>query len=213
MRSSFFKKSIFLSLLGHLTVFGLFSFSFGSKLPAANYANISFWGGILNSYDLSLASNKIAARQSVLDAFMKVPRITSAASAEKKENSDQLLSIAYLKPYAFLALNNEKQIFSHDLSVGSIPKKRKESVVTFYPELPYYFGLYFKDMQVAHIELEYNVSSGNKKNITLRRKISSGNLEADLLSMRYIGHYLSIQRERFVPNKWRAVKIELGQKK
>jgi len=46
--------------------------------------------------------------------------------------------------------------------------------------------------------------------ISLRRKISSGNLEADLLSMRYIGHYLFIQQEGFASNVWQTVKIEFS---
>ena len=38
----------------------------------------------------------------------------------------------------------------------------------------------------------------------------SGNLEADLLSMRYINHYLSVQQQMFPVNKWQVVKIELS---
>jgi len=46
----------------------------------------------------------------------------------------------------------------------------------------------------------------------IKRKISSGNLEVDLLTMRYIGHYLFIQQKRFTPNNWQTVKIDLSEK-
>jgi hypothetical protein len=83
----------------------------------------------------------------------------------------------------------------------------------FYPRLPEHFLLFFKDRQVVHIELMYNVAPRYKTNvITLKRKISSGNLEADLLSMRYIEHYLFIGQTKFVKNKWQTVKIDLSAK-
>jgi hypothetical protein len=55
------------------------------------------------------------------------------------------------------------------------------------------------------------VISGDKRNsILVKRRISSGNLEADLLSMRYISRYLFMQQRGFVPNKWQTVKIDLS---
>jgi predicted transcriptional regulator len=83
----------------------------------------------------------------------------------------------------------------------------------FYPQLPYYFQIYFKDRQRARIELMFNVVDQDNKNIVMvKRKISSGNLEADLLSMRYIGHYLSIQQAGLPKNNWQSIKIELSAK-
>ena len=73
--------------------------------------------------------------------------------------------------------------------------------------------LYFKDRQLAHIELAFNIISGQKINpVVVKRKISSGNLEADLLSMRYISHYLYIQQAAFPSDVWQEVKIELSPK-
>ena len=82
-----------------------------------------------------------------------------------------------------------------------------------HPLLPHDFALYFKDRQIAHVELEFNfVSSRQPAVAVIKRKISSGNLEVDLLSMRYIGHYLFIQQTKFAPNSWRTVKIDLSAK-
>ncbi|MGE5197021.1 MAG: hypothetical protein ACM3IL_00745, partial [Deltaproteobacteria bacterium] len=73
--------------------------------------------------------------------------------------------------------------------------------------------LYFKDRQAAHIELMFNVLPDGKSNsMDIKRKISSGNLEVDLLTMRYLSHYLFIQQAGFPANKWQTVKIELSPK-
>lgn len=86
-----------------------------------------------------------------------------------------------------------------------------EPAFTLHPLLPYRFDLYFKDRQQVHIELEFSVTRSDSRNfVSLRRKISSGNLEADLLSMRYIGHYLFIQQARFSAGVWQPVKIEFS---
>jgi len=94
-----------------------------------------------------------------------------------------------------------------------IPPKRKDSVIIFHPQLPYDFLLYFKDRQEVHIELLFKISRDlEDRSIVIKRKISSGNLEADLLAMRYIDHYLFLQQARLPLDSWRAVKIDLGLK-
>jgi len=101
--------------------------------------------------------------------------------------------------------------FTRELTPISLMSGRKESAIMFYPRLPYHFALYFKDRQTVHIELAFAVISGDKRNsILVKRRISSGNLEADLLSMRYISRYLFMQQRGFVPNKWQTVKIDLS---
>lgn len=83
----------------------------------------------------------------------------------------------------------------------------------FYPRLPHYFNLYFRHRQAAHIELMFNISaSATASSIIIKRKISSGNLEVDLLSIRYIGNYLFIEQSRFPHNTWQTVKIDLSTK-
>ena len=51
MRKSLFKKSFFLSLIGHITVFSLFNLSFGYKLPYFSYQEVNFWGDFLQKHD------------------------------------------------------------------------------------------------------------------------------------------------------------------
>jgi hypothetical protein len=106
-----------------------------------------------------------------------------------------------------------KKHFIFQSAPPSLPIRKKEAVIMFYPQLPYNFLIYFQDRQLVHIELMYNIISRDSANsIIIKRKISSGNLEVDLLSMRYIGHYLFIQQDAFAPNIWQTVKIDLSTK-
>jgi len=110
------------------------------------------------------------------------------------------------KPQVEISSNLSHEPVKSQPVISYFPVMR-EPVFTLHPLLPYQFDLYFKDRQQVHIELEFCVTRSNNRNfISLRRKISSGNLEADLLSMRYIGHYLFIQQEGFASNVWQTVK-------
>ncbi len=201
--SGFFKKALFISLLGHITVFTVFSFSFGPRIPKANFSNISFLGAILPNLDLtpSLYTRTLIRKPDTL-VLDKVSRESTLVSRE------------YLKPPVILAFNTEKKLFAQqDLMLSWVAAKRKEPAIMFYPKLPYHFALYFRDRQSVHIELEFKIiSSAGRNTAVIKRKISSGNLEADLLSMRYIGHYLFIQQAGQVTNKWQTVKIDLSAK-
>lgn len=225
MITSIFKKSVFISLLGHLAVFSIIGFSFGVRIPKVNFVNVYFWGKILRSSDLTppflgltnsikgragLTSARYSQSIDIKDAFI---RKQNTLLLDKTNKRSLLVFNNYLKPQANLAFNEEK-IISTQKSIWGLPiLKRKEPVIMFYPPLPYQVSLYFKDRQVVHIELMFNViSSGKNNSIVIKRKISSGNLEADLLSMRYISRYLFIQQAGFTPNNWQAVKIDLSTK-
>jgi len=118
----------------------------------------------------------------------------------------------YFKPQVTLIFNSDKLLFREKPAQKPQVLARKESVIMFYPLLPAYFSLYFQDRQIAHIELLFNVTTTGKASpsVIIKRKISSGNLEADLLTMRYIGRYLFIQKTLFMPDNWHTVKIDLS---
>ena len=206
MTNSILRQAIVISLLGHITLFGMFSLSFGPKIPEVNFARVCFWGAIFRSPDLMNNRN--------FDIGYKTGRLTgkSEISVLDKINRENLLgSRDYLKPPVSLTFNQEKIVFTRESMPISLMSGRKESAIMFYPRLPYHFALYFKDRQTVHIELAFAVISGDKRNsILVKRRISSGNLEADLLSMRYISRYLFMQQRGFVPNKWQIVKIDLS---
>lgn len=204
--SEIFKKTIIVSLLGHITVFSIFSFTFGTRILKADYANVSFLGAVLRNADLSSRSFSSPAGLT----FNVKPK-TLALDRENKGYT--LVLHQYFKPSISLPVNEEKIIFMPKRKSISFFQKKKEPIIMLYPQLPYHFLIYFKNRQRVHIELMYNIiSSAMTNTILIKRKISSGNLEADLLSMRYISHYLFIQQARFTPNKWQTVKIDLSAK-
>jgi len=203
------KNTIIISLLGHLSIFLLFSFTFGKIIPKIDYSPLIFWGQILPRADFNIYKNNTLNKNRIFDNKPD----TSMLDRAKAEKSS--LFVDNLKPQVRVFFNNEeKPLLLHTaLPRLNIPK-RKESVIMFYPLLPYQLQLYFKDRQQVHIELMFNIIPGREKNsILIKRKISSGNLEADLLSARYISHYLFIQQARFQPNIWQTVKIDLSTQK
>jgi len=211
MITPFFRKTIIISLAGHITAFSFLTFSFGRQPFNLGHTKVAFWGGFLQPYDF-IPKSQTHVKENIIKEASFVQSLT--LPAQKKIDSGSQINPISLKPQTLLAAGTNKSTFIADAAGSLLPPKKKESVVMLYPQLPYHFNLYFKDRQVVHIELEYSVISKDKINtLALKRKISSGNLEADLLCMRYLNLYLSMQQDRLMPNKWHTVKIELEPKK
>jgi len=212
------KKSICLSLLGHIALFSIFSFSFGQRVPRSNYPEVSFWGGVLRTADLRPYPNAGLPDSLALHNRGIKEIITGKPGMEpvKGVNDVELESLFYghyLKPAVLIETIPDKAIPVQEDATYSRWHKKDVPAIMFYPSLPPHLLLYFKDRQLAHIELAFNISRGRKINpVVIKRKISSGNLEVDLLSMRYISHYLFIQQAAFPSNTWQTVKIELSSK-
>lgn len=208
MMKSLFRNTMFISILGHVTVFSLFAFSFGNIMPKSNFAHVYSFGTILGKYDLIPCSPTVTTN---VKRDFKTGFKTTPINNPKEEYP--LVSEYYLKPQVRLSINEEKLAVTQKLAQAPFIKKRKEQVIVFHPHLPYHFLLFFKDRQAVHIELMFNIeTSGGTNSISIKRKISSGNLEADLLSMRYISHYLFLQQTRFTADNWQTVKIDLSTK-
>lgn len=205
-------KSIFISLLGHLAVFSVFNISFGGKLVKADYGSIDFRGAIFTRLELLNS----------LQQKVYIENLNPPAGSRKSNSSivpwpadnykaamDSLRISEFNKPRVQVVFNKEKMIYA---GLNKPPEFLKHKpAIMFYPRLPYYFNLYFKDRQIAHIELLFNILPKDSTDaVIIKRKISSGNLEADLLSIRYISQYLFMQKTRFIPNIWQTVKIELS---
>lgn len=207
MKNPVFKKTLIFSLLGHITLFGIFSLSFGNRIPNANYVSVNFWGEA-GKIELSNSPNTII--RGIRELFIKVPEAPKLEAVTKDKD---LLASYYMKPASCVSIIPKKETFIKKAGDFLYLARRKEPAIIFHPLLPYDFTLYFKDRQVAHVELMFNIASiGERTSPVIKRKISSGNLEVDLLSMRYIGHYLFIQQANFTPNSWLTVKIDLSAK-
>jgi hypothetical protein len=206
MIKAILKNTLIISSLGHLMVFGLFSFSFNQNSLGNRDPALVFWGQILPKAALDFQPPFQPSGPGIspkLDTVL--PQKTSPESA---------LSLNYsLKPGVELPFSIEKPAFVPPDIIPEVFLPQKDSPIMFHPLLPYQLQLYFKDRQAVHIELMFNiVSLGGKNSILVKRKISSGNLEADLLSSRYIKHYLFIQQARFPRDSWQTVKIDLSPK-
>lgn len=199
------RKSLLISLAGHIAVFSIIGFSFGVKMPTLGFRGVNFWGRVLLNSDLSNAPGPGIGK-------LKILREKDAGRILEYAGKEYFLSQGiYLKPQAGLMLNEDKLTFQGLPFAGLAGLKAKEPVIMFYPRLPYGASLYFKDRQVVHIELAFNIATSAKYNsIAVKRVISSGNLEVDLLSARYISRYLFIQRRGFNPDNWHTVKIDLS---
>jgi hypothetical protein len=189
-------------------LFNLFSFSFGKMMLKTEYAPLTFLGQILPQYELSPPQNNI---RKFVRKFIAKPN----TSVLDKLNHESQEAFTYnIKPASTIAFDSEKPVLLYKVTPELIAPERKEPSIMFHPLLPYQLQLYFKDRQVVHIELEFNIIPRGQKNaILIKRRVSSGNLEADLLSARYISRYLFIQQARFLPNNWQTVKIDLSTKR
>lgn len=234
MKNPVLKKTIFISLLGHITVFSIFGFSFGNRIPTVEYASVSFWGQFLHNSQVSQPiTTGLGLRKSVSRYYLNAVRDnTDSNNHTMVSNGTNTVLYNAVKPPFTLAFNREKEAFTpletmwsqeeNKMSLtGFIEKfkppllssRRQEPTIIFHPLLPYGFTLYFKDRQVAHVELMFKMLPiGTGNSILIKRKISSGNLEVDLLTLRYIGHYLFIHKTCLFPNNWQTVKIDLSAK-
>ncbi len=114
------------------------------------------------------------------------------------------------KPSHAVSAYPGKSLFEVPTAFGA-PRKRKDSSIMFYPLLPYQFEMFFKDRQAANIRISFrSVSVGSRDFLEVKRSVSSGNLDADLLSLRYMYNYLAMQNAAFVPDVWQSVSIELS---
>jgi hypothetical protein len=195
------RKTFFLVLLGHLVIFSLFSLSFGPGAFKVNYAEIASFGSILQNYDLI--------QQHLPERFKEV-RLDIPQQLHQTFSQPQVPTQVYVKPQAEATFTVEKPVYIPNSQLFYSAKPKKESSIMFYPSLPYHFLLYFKDRHTVHIELEFKISSQQPNPIIIQRKISSGNLEADLLVMRHIEHYLFVHPASTTPDKWQSVEIDLS---
>jgi len=110
------------------------------------------------------------------------------------------------KPLLVNLIDNKIAYFK---SVPLFKIEKAASSIMFSPPMPYHFLLYFKDRQTAYMEVAFYISPEGKI-VGVKRKISSGNPEVDLLIMRNFTHFLNLCKSNFALGSWRTVKINLS---
>lgn len=208
MSSPVFRRALCLSLAGHLCVGVLFSFSFGRRLPMAGSTPVAFWGQFLLPSEL--VPKQLVMPPSFQQAFFSRPIVSHFVSYARPAQGI-LLPQACFKPPTPVAFPIEKRVYTQAMPTPAPLVSQRQSVLLLHPQLPYQFSLYFRDRQIAHIALACTVAAPSGRQVVMvRRTISSGNLEADLLAMRSIERYLLMQQGRLTAGLWQTVKIELS---
>ncbi|MFA5118054.1 MAG: hypothetical protein WC695_04270 [Candidatus Omnitrophota bacterium] len=200
-------RTVAISFLSHIALFGLFSFSFGTRMPDTWRPDVSFLGSILLPTDVAIPGNH--PQTGIIESIFS----KKTASGFLKAQPGSFLTQPAYEPKPALAhqLSLKKCSFSYHAAAKTGRHILKDHDIMFYPLLPQHFMLYFQDRQSAHMELLCKAGKVQKpSSIIIKRKVSSGNLEVDLLTMRYIGHYLFIQQRHFIEDTWQTIKIDLS---
>jgi hypothetical protein len=199
------RNIVVVSLGLHVSALWMFGFSFpGQALPQAG--RIVFLGNILPQKVFLPAVGSCDIRR-----FVRQPPLSHLPAALPARAQERPVPYAGERVKPAVTMERPMPYFPAFAAAGERPAQGAPSVLTFHPLLPYELQLYFKDWEAVHIELMFNiVSEKGKDYIVVKRRISSGNLDADLLCSRYISHYLFIQRSGFAENKWQSVKIDLS---
>lgn len=191
-----------LSTIAHAAVLSWFGVTFnGSYAAGTRHPPIVVWGRMLRSAPGTQAQAGVRrpAEAGRVEGLPRPERVFNGPGSQQPR-----------KPARFEAVLSAKRSFSYAAAPEGVYRKR-DSVVMIHPLLPFQLQMYFKDRQSVHIELMFRIIvTGSRRQVLVRRKISSGNLDADLLCARYLGHYLFIEQARFVPNTWQTVRIDLS---
>jgi len=193
----------------HLACFGIFQPTFGHPLQKVNFSQFSFLGPILKTGDFSFIDH-YRSWAPTTNIGKDLRHLRSNLSIKKGEVDFLTFKTPALKPCLSVASGKKTPPIS-EVTPDILPRPRKEPTIVFHPPLPYSFLLYFQDRQVAHIEFMFYISE-NGKITSLKRKISSGNLDADLLSLRYIAHCLNLIEGKYPAQTWQKVEIDLARK-
>jgi len=198
--------AVIISLVCHTIIFGNVGLIFGDKIARNTFklTKIFFLGPILQESDYNTETDSRPG-----DYVSKLnTRIMIGPVKARPEQLDDFGRSAEVinKPVVFASANSKTAYFK---PAGAFESRKPGSSIMFYPNMPYHFMLYFKDRQTAHMEVTFYVSDQGR--ITgLKRRVSSGNPEVDLLIMRNLTYFLNLCKSNLSSNSWETVKIDLS---
>lgn len=212
------KKPLFVSLFVHLFLFSIVSVSLNPPGYSRHGISLSYLGTSVSPGSYTHAPVHASTNsEGALIPFFGAEEIKALYQAGKgllQARRKNMLADYYLKPNLARGFTMAKSSYSEKIGQPYFLAQQKTPVFIFHPILPEGFNLYFKDWQSAHVELAYQISMADGSRIlpVVKRKISSGNLEVDLLCKRYIANYLFAQRLSSGSSGWQVVKIDLSGK-
>ena len=208
------KLFLIISLFCHIFCFHSLELTFNQRSAVKDVSadSIFFLGPILQEVDDYAQSTPEAGyyteradRLTLLNRnIFRKGNLLAGLRAESSPRREIISDLQKLSP---LNLIDHKVAYFQDLPVAET--NRQESSIMFYPSMPYHFLLYFKDRQTAHMEITFYISAEGKI-LGLKRKISSGNPEVDLLIMRNLTHFLNLFKTNLALDSWQTVKIDLS---
>jgi hypothetical protein len=195
--------------------FGYFlAFSSGLHAACLGLFGLSFTGGFASQHPPLVFLGQLLPAASVLSprpaSAIRRPAGAGESGLVPRTRREAAFTGACRKPAAAVTFAQARPLPAFPAAPAAFMIK-KDPGVMIHPLLPYELQLYFQDRQSVHLELMFMITSNrSKKFIVIKRKISSGNLDADLLCTRYLGHYLFIDQDRFAVNTWQTVRIDLS---
>ncbi len=210
------KFTIFISLFCHIFCFSSVKLTFGKRIDAEdsyNFYNVFFLGPIFTKSDYTRDSIKRSNFASGTSRVVFLCRTNALGTLSKAQGLTQVpqpylihLSKSEFNKPSLPNLRDDKILYLEPSP--TLKLKKGESSIMFYPSMPYHFLLYFKDRQTAHMEVAFCISPKGRIDV-IKRKISSGNPEVDLLIMRNLTHFLNLCKANFTSGSSRVVKIDL----
>ncbi|MDD4909974.1 MAG: hypothetical protein PHR44_04755 [Candidatus Omnitrophica bacterium] len=197
------RLGLFISLLWH----GLCPLIFDTSFKKAYFAKqepVVFLGSILSRY----SPEPKAAVSSPQGRRLSSHRLPALDSIMENNLLAVLGDKPRIQPPSYLP-RLESALNPVDTDEFFKERRGYQKALFFHPRIPYHFLLYFKDRASVHIELEFFLSAKGDA-LEVRRRVSSGNLDADLLVWRHINHWLFLRREQLPRNLWQTVKIDLA---
>jgi hypothetical protein len=210
--------AVIASLFCHILMFNNIELTFGKNASGKNskFSEIFFLGSILrdvNYYPQSPAEIKDAADRlntrifsEMLTPLEKDIPTKVGLPVEKEPLMGIRAKPSSNKPLLANLVDKKSTYFR---TIAPLKIKKTDSSIMFYPPMPYHFLLYFKNRQTAHMEVAFYISPKGKV-LGLKRKISSGNPEVDLLVMRNLIHFLNLCKSNLALGSWQTVRIDLS---
>lgn len=195
-----------LSLCGHLLGLAFIKPIMGEGSLKLKGLKIFFLGSLLSQDEVNIKKDNYSFFKTEPDSDKRIFLNLRMSWLQPAYRNMEFLEFKFRRPLFDLSIFNQRQIPYFQPQACFL---KKEASLIFSPYIPYSFLLYFKDRQKAYLEFLFYISKEGRLN-SINRRISSGNLEIDLLVMRHITRSLYLIRNSFPSESSQIVKVEFS---